>query len=208
MQKNIFKKAVPNGLTIFRCISAILLPLIIIYGGNNGAIISVPLLLLAGLSDYFDGFYARKYNVLSNFGKIIDPIADKLLVIGVLLALASENVFDYYYSFIAALVIILREVLISGLRESISSYKISLEVSLLSKWKTAAQLIACGFFLAWRSDIFLYEIKLLGLISYAILWFAAIITAVTGIQYILKINLFFQNKKNVEFKWLLNIFLG
>jgi len=146
MQKNIFKKAVPNGLTIFRCISAILLPLIIIYGGNNGAIISVPLLLLAGLSDYFDGFYARKYNVLSNFGKIIDPIADKLLVIGVLLALASENVFDYYYSFIAALVIILREVLISGLRESISSYKISLEVSLLSKWKTAAQLIACGFF--------------------------------------------------------------
>jgi len=116
MQKNILKKAVPNGLTIFRCVSAVLLPLIIIYGGNNGAIISVPLLLLAGLSDYFDGFYARKYNVLSNFGKIIDPIADKLLVIGVLLALASENVFDYYYSFIAALVIILREVLISGLR--------------------------------------------------------------------------------------------
>ena len=71
MQKNILKKAIPNGLTIFRCISAVLLPLIIIYGGNNGAIISVPLLLLAGLSDYFDGFYARKYNVLSNFGKII-----------------------------------------------------------------------------------------------------------------------------------------
>ena len=73
-------------------------------------------------------------------------------------------------------------------------------MSLLSKWKTAAQLIACGFFLAWRSDIFLYEIKLLGLISYTILWFAAIITAFTGIQYILKINLFFQNKKNMEFK--------
>ena len=195
MQKNLIKKTIPNGLTIFRCITAILLPLIIIYGGDNGAVIAAPLLLLAGLSDYFDGFYARKYDVVSNFGKIIDPIADKLLVIGVLLALASENMLDYNYSFIAALIIILREVLISGLRESMSSYKISLEVSILSKWKTAIQLLGCGSFLVWRSDILLYEIKLLGLISYTVLWFAAIITAITGIQYILKINLFFKNKK-------------
>ena len=195
MKKNLIKKTIPNGLTIFRCITAIFLPLIIIYGGNNGAVIATPLLLLAGLSDYFDGFYARKYDVVSNFGKIIDPIADKLLVIGVLLALASENMLDYNYSFIAALIIILREVLVSGLRESMSSYKISLRVSLLSKWKTAVQLLACGSFLLWRSDILLYEIKLLGLISYTMLWLAAIITAITGIQYILKINLFFKNKK-------------
>ena len=195
MQKNLIKKTIPNGLTIFRCITAILLPMIIIYGGDNGAVIAAPLLLLAGLSDYFDGFYARKYDVVSNFGKIIDPIADKLLVIGVLLALASENMLDYNYSFIAALIIILREVLISGLRESMSSYKISLEVSILSKWKTAIQLLGCGSFLVWRSDILLYEIKLLGLISYTVLWFAAIITAITGIEYILKINLFFKYQK-------------
>ena len=195
MQKNLIKKTIPNSLTIFRCITAVLLPLIIIYGGDNGALIAAPLLLLAGLSDYLDGFYARKYNVISNFGKIIDPIADKLLVIGVLLALSSENILDYNYSFIAALLIILREVLISGLRESMSSYKISLEVSTLSKWKTAIQLLGCGSFLVWRSDVLLYEIKLLGLISYTVLWIAAIITAITGIQYILKINLFFQNKK-------------
>ena len=169
--------------------------MIIIYGGDNGAVIAAPLLLLAGLSDYFDGFYARKYDVVSNFGKIIDPIADKLLVIGVLLALASENMLDYNYSFIAALIIILREVLISGLRESMSSYNISLEVSLLAKWKTAIQLLACGSFLVWRSDILLYEMKLLGLISYTVLWFAAIITAITGVEYILKINLFFKDKK-------------
>ncbi|MDC1356435.1 CDP-diacylglycerol--glycerol-3-phosphate 3-phosphatidyltransferase [Pseudomonadota bacterium] len=195
MQKNLIKKTIPNSLTIFRCITAIILPLIIIYGGDNGAFIAAPLLLLAGLSDYFDGFYARKYDVVSNFGKIIDPIADKLLVIGVLLALASENMLDYNYSFIAALIIILREVLISGLRESVSSYKISLEVSILSKWKTAIQLLCCGSFLVWRSDILLYEIKLLGLISYTVLWFAAIITAITGIEYILKVNLFFKDQK-------------
>ena len=195
MQKNLIKKTIPNGLTIRRCITAILFPMIIIYGGDNGAVIAAPLLLLAGLSDYFDGFYARKYDVVSNFGKIIDPIADKLLVIGVLLALASENILDYNYSFIAALIIILREVLISGLRESMSSYKISLEVSILSKWKTAIQLLCCGSFLVWRSDILLYEIKLLGLISYTVLWFAAIITAITGIEYILKVNLFFKDQK-------------
>ena len=195
MQKNLIKKTIPNSLTIFRCITAIILPLIIIYGGDNGAFIAAPLLLLAGLSDYFDGFYARKYDVVSNFGKIIDPIADKLLVIGVLLALASENILDYNYSFIAALIIILREVLISGLRESMSSYNISLEVSLLAKWKTAIQLLACGSFLVWRSDILLYEMKLLGLISYTVLWFAAIITAITGIEYILKVNLFFKDQK-------------
>ena len=195
MQKNLIKKTIPNSLTIFRCITAIFLPLIVIYGGDNGAIIAAPLLLLAGLSDYFDGFYARKYDVVSNFGKIIDPIADKLLVIGILLALASENMLDYNYSFIAALIIILREVLISGLRESMSSYNISLEVSLLAKWKTAIQLLACGSFLVWRSDILLYEMKLLGLISYTVLWFAAIITAITGVEYILKINLFFKDKK-------------
>ena len=195
MNKNFIKKTIPNCLTIFRCIAAIILPLIIIYGGDNGALIAAPLLLLAGLSDYLDGFYARKYNVISNFGKIVDPIADKLLVIGVILALASENILDYNYSFIAALIIILREVLISGLRETMSSYKIFLEVSLLSKWKTAFQLLACGSFLVWRSSIYLHEIKILGFISYTLLWFAAMITAITGIQYILKINLFFKNEK-------------
>jgi cardiolipin synthase (CMP-forming) len=195
MQKNLIKKIIPNGLTLFRCITAILLPLIIVYGGDNGALIAAPLLILAGLSDYFDGFYARKYDVVSNFGKIIDPIADKLLVIGVLLGLATENMLDYNYSFIAAIIIVLREILISGLRETMSSYKISLEVTLLSKWKTAIQLIACGSFLLWRSNILLYEIKLLGLISYTVLWFAAVITAITGIQYILKIKLFFKHQK-------------
>ena len=160
---------------------------------------SIPLLFFAGISDYFDGFFARKYNVISNFGKIIDPVADKLLVIGVILALASENMLDYYYAFIAGLIIILREVLISGLRESISSYKISLNVTLLSKWKTTIQLVACGSFLVWRANGFFYELNVLGVISYCLLWIAAIITLITGIQYILKITSFFKNKKNKDF---------
>ena len=165
-QNNSILRIIPNVLTSFRSFAAIILPVIIIYGGEIGALIATPILILAGISDYFDGFYARKYKVTSNFGKILDPVADKLLVIGVIFALASENMLDYYYSFFPALLIVLREILISGLRESISSYKISLEVSPLAKWKTTIQLIACGSFLVWRSNIYFYNIEILGLISY------------------------------------------
>ena len=183
---------VPNILTLFRSCAAIILPLIIIYGGEIGALIATPILILAGMSDYFDGFFARKYKVVSNFGKILDPVADKLLVIGVIFALASENMLDYYYSFFPALLIVLREILISGLRESISSYKISLEVTLLAKWKTTIQLVACGSFLVWRSNTFFYNNEILGLISYILLWIAGIITFITSLQYIIKIIKFFN----------------
>ena len=195
--KNI-KKAIPNALTLFRCLISILLPILIVYGGETGAILSAPLLLLAGLSDYFDGFYARKYNVVSVFGKILDPIADKLLVIGVLLSLASENLLDFYFGFIPSLIIILREIFISGLRESVSSHNFTLKVSVLAKWKTTIQLFACGSFLVWRMNEYFYNIDFLGFISYSLLWLASIITLITGFQYaVTVINFFKKNNENL-----------
>ena len=193
-KNNPILKIIPNVLTLFRSLAAIILPIIIIYGDEIGALIATPILILAGISDYFDGFFARKYKVTSNFGKVLDPVADKLLVIGIIFALASENMFDYYYAFLPALLIVLREILISGLRESISSYQISLEVTRLAKWKTTIQLIACGSFLVWRSDTFFYNIQILGLISYILLWLAGIITFITGLQYIIKIMKFFNKE--------------
>ena len=194
--KNI-KKAIPNALTLFRCLISILLPILIIYGGETGAILAAPLLLLAGLSDYFDGFYARKYNVVSILGKVLDPIADKLLVIGVLLSLASENLLDFYFGFIPTLIIILREIFISGLRESVSSYNFTLKVSVLAKWKTTIQLFACGSFLVWRMNEYFYNIDFLGFISYCLLWLASIITLITGFQYAVSvINFFKKNNEN------------
>ena len=195
--KNI-KKAIPNALTLFRCLISILLPILIIYGGETGAILAAPLLLLAGLSDYFDGFYARKYNVVSILGKVLDPIADKLLVIGVLLSLASENLLDFYFGFIPSLIIILREIFISGLRESVSSYNFTLKVSVLAKWKTTIQLFACGSFLVWRMNEYFYNIDFLGFISYSLLWLASIITLITGFQYVVTvINFFKKNNENL-----------
>ena len=192
------KKAIPNALTLFRCLISILLPILIVYGGETGAILSAPLLLLAGLSDYLDGFYARKYNVVSVFGKILDPIADKLLVIGVLLSLASENLLDFYFGFIPSLIIILREIFISGLRESVSSHNFNLRVSVLAKWKTTIQLFACGSFLVWRMNEYFYNIDFLGFISYSLLWLASIITLITGFQYAVSvINFFKKHNENL-----------
>lgn len=196
MSDNNIKKAIPNTLTLFRCLISILLPILIIYGGETGAILAAPLLLLAGLSDYFDGFFARKYNVVSILGKVLDPIADKLLVIGVLLSLASENLLDFYFGFIPSLIIILREIFISGLRESVSSYNFTLKVSVLAKWKTTIQLFACGSFLVWRMNEYFYNIDFLGFISYCLLWLASIITLITGFQYAVSVVDFF--KKNNE----------
>ena len=197
MSDNNIKKAIPNALTLFRCLVSILLPILIIYGGETGAILAAPLLLLAGLSDYFDGFYARKYNVVSILGKVLDPIADKLLVIGVLLSLASENLLDFYFGFIPTLIIILREIFISGLRESVSSYNFTLKVSVLAKWKTTIQLFACGSFLVWRMNEYFYNIDFLGFISYCLLWLASIITLITGFQYAEDvINFFKKNNEN------------
>ena len=197
MSDNNIKKAIPNTLTLFRCLISILLPILIIYGGETGAILAAPLLLLAGLSDYFDGFFARKYNVVSILGKVLDPIADKLLVIGVLLSLASENLLDFYYGFIPSLIIILREIFISGLRESVSSYNFTLKVSVLAKWKTTIQLFACGSFLVWRMNEYFYNIDFLGFISYCLLWLASIVTLITGFQYAVSvINFFKKNNEN------------
>ena len=197
-KNNSILSIIPNVLTLFRSLAAIILPIIIIYGDEIGALIATPILILAGISDYFDGFFARKYNVTSNFGKVLDPVADKLLVIGVIFALASENMLDYYYAFLPALLIVLREILVSGLRESISSYKISLEVTRLAKWKTTVQLLACGSFLVWRSNAFFYNIDILGIISYILLWIAGAVTFATGMQYILKIMKFFKGELNRE----------
>ena len=199
MSENNIKKAIPNVLTLFRCLISILLPILIIYGGETGAILSAPLLLLAGLSDYFDGFYARKYNVVSILGKVLDPIADKLLVIGVLLSLASENLLDFYFGFIPSLIIILREIFISGLRESVSSYNFTLKVSVLAKWKTTIQLFACGSFLVWRMNEYFYNIDFLGIISYCLLWLASIITLITGFQYAVSVINFFKKNKILTF---------
>ncbi len=187
MNVSFFQKVTPNFLTSFRCISAFIVPILILYGDEIGAKLAPIIFIIAGITDFFDGYLARKYNVISNFGKIIDPVADKMLIIGTLFALASENFFNYNYTFIPVFLIILREIFITGLREQVSKYNISLSVTILAKWKTTIQLIACSSFLIWRSDKFLFESLVIEYTCILLIWLAALITIITCIDYLKKI---------------------
>src|SRR3954447_18004102 len=103
--------------------------------------------IVAGITDVLDGYVARTYGQLSSFGRMLDPIADKLLVSACLLMLAADGTIRSW-SLWAAIVILCREVLVSGLREFLAELRVSVQVTRLEKWKTTARLIAIGFLLA------------------------------------------------------------
>ena len=181
------QKHIPNFLTSFRCLSSIIVPWFIVYGDEIGAILAPIIFIIAGITDFFDGFLARKYNVTSNFGKIIDPVADKMLIISTLLALSMEGFFDYYYTFIPVLFIVLREIFITGIREQTYNMNITLDVSVLAKWKTTIQIVACSTYLVWRSHSFFFESKVILILSVFLIWIAGIITIITCYDYLKKV---------------------
>ncbi len=187
MNRKLFKKSIPNLLTSFRCISALIVPILIIYGNEIGAKLAPIIFIIASFTDFFDGYFARKFDVISNFGKVVDPVADKMLVIGTLFALGSENFFNFHYTFIPAFIIVLREILITGLREQLSEEKIVINVSKLAKWKTTIQLIACSSYLIWRSDEILFNSIIIEYICIVLIWIAALITIITCLDYLKKI---------------------
>ena len=138
------------------------------------------LFCLAGITDYFDGYFARIRNEVSNLGTLLDPIADKLLVAAVILILTSKKVIVDWET-IPALIILLREIVVSGLREYLATIKVSVPVSKIAKLKTSLQLIALGILILSESGISVVPIILLGKIA---LWLAAILTLYTGYDYL------------------------
>lgn len=135
----------------------------------------------AGVTDYFDGYFARVYAQHSNLGRMLDPIADKLLVAACLLMLAADRSIQSW-SLWAAIVILCREVLVSGLREYLAELKVGVPVSRVAKWKTALQLVAIGFLIAGPAG----EKILPGTvpIGLGLLWVAAGLTIYTGWDYL------------------------
>lgn len=134
----------------------------------------------AAITDFFDGYLARAWSQQSSLGRMLDPIADKLLVAAVLLALAADHTIAGR-SLWAAIVILCREILVSGLREYLAELRVSVPVSTVAKWKTTAQLIALGFLIAGPAG----EAVLPGAINIGIvlLWAAALLTLYTGWDY-------------------------
>ena len=142
---------------------------------------ALALFIAAGITDYFDGYFARAYAQHSQLGRMLDPIADKLLVAACLLMLAADRTISGL-SLWAAIVILCREVLVSGLREYLAELKVGVPVSRVAKWKTAAQLVAIGFLIAGPAG----EVVLPGTIQIGLvlLWVAAGLTIYTGWDYL------------------------
>ncbi len=136
----------------------------------------------ASITDFFDGYLARIWKQTSNIGRMLDPIADKLLVATCLLLLAADTERTIAgWSLWAAIIILCREILVSGLREYLASLKVSVPVTRLAKWKTTIQMFAIGFLLAGPAgDKVLPGTTEIGI---ALLWISALVTLYTGYDY-------------------------
>jgi len=175
------KKQIPNFLTLSR---VIIIPFFIAcfyLEEKTAAIATTSLFALASLTDFFDGWLARKFAVESGFGKFLDPIADKLIVASALFMLVHLQRADV----VASIIIISREILVSGMREFLGKLKIDLPVTGLAKVKTTIQMFAV-FFLLLNGNIW-GEGGIMNIIDDAatgLLWLAALLTSITGFNYI------------------------
>ena len=150
--------------------------------------VAVAIFIGAAVTDYLDGYYARIWNQQSAFGRMLDPIADKLLVASCLLMLAADGII-HGWSLWAAIVILCREILVSGLREYLAELRVGVPVTTLAKWKTTAQLVAIGFLLAGDagdaviSSVIGIPAPYVTMIGLTLLWISALVTLYTGYDY-------------------------
>ncbi|MBO9602493.1 MAG: CDP-diacylglycerol--glycerol-3-phosphate 3-phosphatidyltransferase [Novosphingobium sp.] len=171
----------PNILTLSRILAVPLLVWLMWWPGwPTGYGFAFALYCLMGITDYFDGYLARSSGTVSKLGIFLDPIADKIMVAAVILILVHNRDIHGWHV-IAALVILLREIAVSGLREFLAGLKVSVPVSQLAKWKTTLQLVALGALVlagatpAWPLP---HEVGLVAL------WGAAALTLLTGWDYL------------------------
>lgn len=172
--------SLPNLLTLSRIV---VIPLVIAtfyFDGATARWLACGLFVAAAVTDWFDGYLARSWNQVSALGRFLDPIADKLLVGAVLFMLvAYERVSEA--SVMPALVILLREILVSGLREFLAEVRIGMPVSRLAKWKTGIQMVALPVLLVGDYGPAVLPVRMVGEVA---LWAAALLTLVTGWDYL------------------------
>lgn len=170
-------KQIPNVLTISRVAMA---PIIIaIYYSNFGLFskqLSAIIFLIASLTDFLDGYLARFYNVQSDFGRFLDPVADKILVTMVMLMLLDLG----KAQLIPAIAIVCREIFVSALREFLANFKLTIPVTILAKLKTIFQMSAIFLLLLGNEASYFPYTEQVGQFT---LWLAAILTIVTGFAY-------------------------
>uniref|UniRef100_UPI0035CA2951 CDP-diacylglycerol--glycerol-3-phosphate 3-phosphatidyltransferase n=1 Tax=uncultured Sphingomonas sp. TaxID=158754 RepID=UPI0035CA2951 len=176
----------PNLLTLSRIVAVPLLAWFLWWPGwANGYAAGFALYCLMGVTDYFDGYLARAQGTVSKLGVFLDPIADKIMVAAVILLLVGTRddnpaVIQGVHQ-IAALIILLREIAVSGLREFLAQLQVSVPVSKLAKWKTTLQLVSLGALILGGAVPHYPWVAQVGL---ATLWLAAVLTVITGWDYL------------------------
>ncbi len=176
----------PNLLTLSRIFAVPILVFLLWRPSPVDYGVTFVLYCIVGLTDYFDGYLARAQGQISRLGQFLDPIADKIMVAAVLIMLISSRRANPVpeiegLHIIAALIILLREIFVSGLREFLAPLNISMPVSGLAKWKTTFQLVALGALILGGAFPGAPWVHLVGLIC---LWAAAALTLVTGWDYL------------------------
>jgi cardiolipin synthase len=172
---------VPNVLTYGRIAAAPLVGATYYIPGNWGPWIAFSIFVIASVTDYFDGYLARIWQQQSALGRMLDPIADKLLVSVAILVLAVDGMFDGT-SFWAAVIILMREIFVSGLREFLAELRVSVPVTRLAKWKTTMQLIAVAALLIAPALQGARQGFIINL-GLTFFWATAIVTLYTGYDY-------------------------
>ena len=176
----------PNLLTLSRIFAVPILVFLLWRPMPLDYAITFVLYSIVGLTDYFDGYVARAKGQISRLGQFLDPIADKIMVAAVLIMLISSRKANpdpeiHGLHIIAALVILLREIIVSGLREYLATLQVSVPVSQLAKWKTTFQIVALGALILGGALPAMPWVHVVGLAS---LWAAAILTLITGWDYL------------------------
>ena len=177
----------PNLLTLSRIFAVPLLVFLLWKPAPYDYLITFVLYCIVGITDYFDGYLARAQGRISRLGQFLDPIADKIMVAAVLVMLMASRKADgdvpiiQDWNVIPAIIILLREIMVSGLREFLAELKVLVPVSALAKWKTTFQLVALGALILGGAVPAYVWVHWVGLLS---LWIAAALTLITGYDYL------------------------
>ena len=178
--------SLPNLLTLSRIFAVPILVFLLWKPAPWDYAITFVLYCIVGITDYFDGYLARAHGQISKLGQFLDPIADKIMVAAVLVMLISSRKSNPVpeiagLHLIPALVILLREIIVSGLREFLAELKVTMPVSGLAKWKTTFQLVSLGALILGGAVPAAPWVHMVGVLS---LWLAAALTLVTGYDYL------------------------
>lgn len=166
-----------NALTLTRIVAIPLIVAAFYLDQPTSAWVAFALFVYASITDYLDGWVARRYDQVTDFGRFLDPIADKLLIAAVIVMMIASGAIAGALV-IAALLILLREVFVSGLREFLGTKSVGMPVSSLAKWKTAVQMVAFGLLLLSGA------ISGIATVAAVLLWLAAALTVYTGLDYV------------------------